>query len=172
LPRSPWGAHGNPWEEPGYIFLSPRAMRWDERKFARAFDRLRTQAHRAEKVRPLHFHCARHTFASWALEAGLSIKWVQATLGHASAEITLRTYSRLMPSNDNEMDFLSDPDPDQTGPTGTHNEERPRRKWAEAIAFKWSTRPDSNSSEVLLPLPVAVGDAKASPPTPTRCSDK
>jgi integrase len=59
------------------------------------------RAHKAEKVRPLHFHCARHTFASWALEAGRSIKWVQATLGHASAEITLRPYSHLTPLTDN-----------------------------------------------------------------------
>ena len=157
----------SPWEEPGHVFLSPKGMRWDERNFARAFDRLRTKAHKAEKVRPLHFHCARHTFASWALEAGRSIKWVQATLGHASAEITLRTYSHLMPSTEDEMDFLSNPEPDQTGPNGTPNEERPRRKWAEAFIFKWSTRPDSNwrlaygqysslANRSRLPLPLAM----------------
>jgi hypothetical protein len=33
--------------------------------------------------------------------AGRSIKWVQATLGHASAEITLRPYSHLTPLTDN-----------------------------------------------------------------------
>ena len=54
----------SPWEEPSYVFLSPKGKRWDERNFARAFDRLRPKAHKAEKVRPLHFHCARHTFAS------------------------------------------------------------------------------------------------------------
>ena len=103
----------NPWDEPGYVFLSPQGNRLDERNFSRAFNRLRTKAHREKQVRPLHFHCARHTFASWALESGRPIKWVQSTLGHASAEITLRTYSHLMPSTDDEMDFLSDPEPDQ-----------------------------------------------------------
>lgn len=49
-------------EEPGHVFLSAMGKRWDERNFARAFDRLRTRAHKAEKVRPLHFHCVRHTF--------------------------------------------------------------------------------------------------------------
>jgi len=103
----------SPWEEPGHVFLSPQGKRWDERNFARAFDRLRTKAHKAVKVRPLPFHCARHTFASWALEGGRSVKWVQERLGHSSAELTLRTYAHLMPSGDDELDFLSEPGPDQ-----------------------------------------------------------
>ena len=108
----------SPWESPGHVFLSPTGKRWDERNFARAFDRLRTKAHKAEKVRPLHFHCARHTFASWALDGGRSIKWVQERLGHSSAELTLRTYMHLMPSGDDELDFLSnvEPDRDRTKP--------------------------------------------------------
>jgi integrase len=88
-------------------------MRWDERKFARAFNRLRTKAHKTQNVRPLRFHCARHTFASWALEGGRSIKWVQTMLGHASAELTVPTYSHLMPSVDEDLDFLSESGPDQ-----------------------------------------------------------
>ena len=103
----------SPWDEPGSVFLSPHGMRRDERNFARAFNRLRTKAHKTQNVRPLHFHCARHTFASWALEGGRSIKWVQTMLGHASAELTLRTYSHLMPSVDEDLDFLSEYGPDQ-----------------------------------------------------------
>ena len=59
-----------PWTDPEFVFLSLQGMRWEERNFARAFDRLRRKAHKDEKVRPLTFHCARHTFASWALEGG------------------------------------------------------------------------------------------------------
>jgi len=96
-----------------YVFLSPRGLRWDERNFARAFDRLRQSANEQHGVRKLHFHCARHTFASWALDAGRSIKWVQTVLGHASAEITLRTYSHLMTPPDDALDFLDEATPDQ-----------------------------------------------------------
>jgi len=111
----------SPWDEPTHVFLSPNGKRWDERNFARAFNRLRTKAHKTQNVRPLHFHCARHTFASWALEGGRSIKWVQTMLGHASAELTLRTYSHLMPTVDEDMDFLSEsrPDQDRTKPDQT-----------------------------------------------------
>lgn len=97
-----------------YVFLSPRGLRWDERNFARGFDRLRKSANEQHGVRKLHFHCARHTFASWALDAGRSIKWVQTVLGHASAEITLRTYSHLMTAPEDELDFLADATPDQS----------------------------------------------------------
>lgn len=94
------------WDEPGGVFASPCGMRWVEWNFARAFNRLRTKARKAKRVRPLHFHCARHTFASWALEGGRSIEWVQAMLGHASAKRTPRTYSHLMPSADDDLDSL------------------------------------------------------------------
>jgi len=96
-----------PWSDPDFVFMSPQGKRWDERNFARAFDRLRRKAHETKKVRSLSFHCARHTFASWALEGGRSIVWVQHRLGHGSPEITLRVYSHFMPSPDDELDFLA-----------------------------------------------------------------
>ena len=95
------------WTDPEYVFLSPQGKRWDERNFSRAFDRLRRRAHKDATVRPLSFHCARHTFASWALEGGRSIVWVQNRLGHSSPEITLRTYSHFMPSAEDELEFLT-----------------------------------------------------------------
>ena len=93
------------WRDLGPVFTNPDEKRWDESKFAKAWLRLGKHAVEA-RVRPLHFHCARHTFASWALAAGQSIKWVQAMLGHSSAELTLRTYAHLMPSTGDEMGWL------------------------------------------------------------------
>jgi integrase len=92
----------------GPVFLSPSDGRIDEANFGRAWRRLQKLAVKAE-IRPLRFHDARHTFASWALEGGQSIKWVQERLGHASAELTFRTYAHLMPSNDDELGFLEVP---------------------------------------------------------------
>jgi integrase len=89
----------------GPVFQPANGGHWDEANFGRAWRRLQKLAV-AEKVRPLRFHDARHTFASWALEAGRSIKWCQERLGHSSAELTLRTYSHLMPGGDDEMGFL------------------------------------------------------------------
>ena len=63
----------------------------------------------AAEIRPLSFHDARHMFATWALEGGRSIKWVQERLGHASAELTLRTYAHLIPNEDDELGFLDAP---------------------------------------------------------------
>ena len=97
------------WTDSEYVCVSPQGQRWDERNFARAFDRLRRKALKDEKVRPLSFHCARHTFASWALEDGRSIVWVQTRLGHSSPEISLRTYSNFMPGAEDELDFLARP---------------------------------------------------------------
>jgi hypothetical protein len=124
-----------------------RGLRWDERNFARAYDRLRNLA-KTTGVRSLTFHCARHTFASWALEGGRSIKWVQERLGHSNAELTLRTYSHLMPTEGDELDFLvrSRPDQDLTKPDRavSRNTQGPRRKTARPLKNPWSARPVSN----------------------------
>ena len=91
--------------ELGPVFTAPNGLRWDESKFSQAWIRLSKHAVEAG-VRPLRFHDARHTFASWALASGMSIKQVQAWLGHSSAELTLRTYAHLMPSEGDEMGWL------------------------------------------------------------------
>ena len=48
----------------------------------------------------LRFHDLRHFYASLLIEAGESVKVVQARLGHASASETLDTYAHLWPDNE------------------------------------------------------------------------
>jgi integrase len=40
----------------------------------------------------------RHTFASWALDAGESLEWVARTLGHADTSMVYRIYGRYIPN--------------------------------------------------------------------------
>lgn len=59
-------------------------------------------AHRlVSRVTP---HDLRHTAASLAVSAGANVKAVQRMLGHASAAMTLDTYSDLF---DDDLDFAS-----------------------------------------------------------------
>jgi len=46
----------------------------------------------------LHYHCLRHYHASWLLRQGVHPKVVQERLGHSSINITLNTYSHLIPN--------------------------------------------------------------------------
>jgi integrase len=48
------------------------------------------------------WHTLRHTYASMLIEGGLSVKAVQARLGHASATETLEVYSHLWPDSDDD----------------------------------------------------------------------
>ena len=57
--------------------------------------------HRA-KVKPIRLHSLRHTYASRALHAGVSVHVVSAMLGHADAGFTLRIYSPFMPHQGRE----------------------------------------------------------------------
>lgn len=53
----------------------------------------------AAGVPELTTHDLRHTFASQALSRGVNIKVVQEMLGHQDAQLTLNTYSHLIPSD-------------------------------------------------------------------------
>ncbi|GHO52906.1 tyrosine-type recombinase/integrase [Ktedonobacter robiniae] len=69
-------------------------------------------AHMGEKFRkilveaglpPIHFHDLRHSAASILLCMGVNIKVIQELLGHSDISITLRTYSHLLPSMQQEI---------------------------------------------------------------------
>lgn len=54
---------------------------------------------------PMMIHDLRHTAASLAVSAGANVKAVQRMLGHASAAMTLDTYSDLF---DDDLDAVAD----------------------------------------------------------------
>ena len=66
---------------------------------------MRERAHLLHGVSPLRLHSTRHTFASQALEAGKSIRFVADQLGHADPGFTLRIYAHWIRTGLAEMDF-------------------------------------------------------------------
>lgn len=54
------------------------------------------------------FHSLRHTFATRALESGISMKATQAILGHAQYAVTADLYSHVLPNTKaKEMDKMA-----------------------------------------------------------------
>lgn len=64
----------------------------EPRLLTRYFHQLRSKA----KIRSVHFHQLRHTFATRCIEARADIASVSALLGHASAKMTLDIYTDAM----------------------------------------------------------------------------
>jgi len=91
-------------EVPPWVFCSETGSPLDERNVTRSWDRLRRRAQK-HGVRPLKLHTARHTFASLALHAGRSIRWVAEQLGHANPELTLRVYAHALPVTEQDLAF-------------------------------------------------------------------
>jgi site-specific recombinase XerD len=60
----------------------------------------RGAAKRAELPAETSWHDLRHFYASVLIRAGESVKTVQERLGHASAAVTLDTYTHLWPSDE------------------------------------------------------------------------
>ena len=54
-------------------------------------------------IRPLKFHATRHTWATLALSAGKSPRWVADVLGHADPSLTLRVYAHALREEETDL---------------------------------------------------------------------
>jgi hypothetical protein len=90
------------------VFCSRVGKPLDERNVSRSWYRVRRRALK-EGVRPFKLHAARHTYASLALDAGRSIRFVAEQLGHANPAFTLRVYAHAMPAEHGDVDFADFP---------------------------------------------------------------
>ena len=100
-----------PWTDPGPVFLAPGGVRWDADEFKKAWKRLRNRA-AAKKVRPLTFHCTRHTFVTWGLESGVPVTQVARWVGDRP-ETILRHYSHVLDGIEPDMGFVRLAKPEQ-----------------------------------------------------------
>ncbi|MDG4835318.1 tyrosine-type recombinase/integrase [Micromonospora sp. WMMD967] len=64
-------------------------------------------------------HVLRHTYASVLLDVGKSIKALSAYLGHADPGFTLRTYTHLLPANEDRTRRAIDKALGETRPAQT-----------------------------------------------------
>ena len=74
-----------------YVFTSTAGTIIDPRDFQRDFKKLLEQ----NNIRIINVHGLRHTFATRALESGMSPKTLSKILGHSSVGFTLDTYAHV-----------------------------------------------------------------------------
>ncbi len=91
-------------EVPESVFCSEAGTLLDERNVSRVWDRIRRRAQK-QGIRPLKLHCARHTWATLALGAGKSVRWVADQLGHSDPALTLRVYAHAMREEEDDLSF-------------------------------------------------------------------
>jgi len=109
--------------EPEWVFSSPEGLFWMERNFSRMWERVRRKA-LPKGVRPLKFHCTRHTFITWALEAGTPVTRIAEWVG-ASVEVIEKNHRHVLPLDHADLSFTrvdrtkTEPKPNQTEPDRT-----------------------------------------------------
>jgi integrase len=84
-------AYGPGYANHGLVFCREDGRPLDPRTLNEHFRKAITEV----GLPPLRLHDARHTFATWLLEQGVSPKVVQAMLGHSSIAMTIATYSHV-----------------------------------------------------------------------------
>jgi integrase len=91
--RMQWGPD---YQESGFVFTRENGEPLHPDRVSKLFE-----DHVAKSGLPrIRFHDLRHTWATLALAAGVHPKVVAERLGHASIQITLDTYSHVLPQQD------------------------------------------------------------------------
>ena len=87
------------WEDHDLVFPNLRGGYLHPNHLGEKFRRLLMEA----GLPHIHFHDLRHSAASILLCMGVNVKVIQELLGHSDISITLRTYSHLLPSMQQEV---------------------------------------------------------------------
>ncbi len=87
------------WQDRGLVFPNLRGGYLHPNHMGEMFRKLLKDA----GLPHIHFHDLRHSAASILLCMGVNIKVIQEMLGHSDISITLRTYSHLLPSMQQEV---------------------------------------------------------------------
>lgn len=75
----------------GFVFTSANGNMIDPRDFQRDFKKLLKK----HDIREINVHGLRHTFATRAMESGMSVKTLSKILGHSNVGFTLDTYAHV-----------------------------------------------------------------------------
>ncbi len=85
------------------VFLRDNGAPYSDLYFCRQLKKAVDELHEAGiPFQPVTPHCLRHTFATRALENGISAKVVQELLGHSTITLTLDLYTHVMQDTKNE----------------------------------------------------------------------
>jgi integrase len=87
------------WEDHDLVFPNLSGSYLHPGHMGEAFRKLLKEA----GLPKIHFHDLRHSAASILLCMGVNVKVIQELLGHSDISITLRTYSHLLPSQQQEV---------------------------------------------------------------------
>jgi len=84
---------GKPLIDNDYVFAHPNGIPLDPSTATHVFGRVARKA----GLGHLRLHDLRHTYTSIMIAAGVNVKAISQSLGHANIGITLDTYAHLLP---------------------------------------------------------------------------
>ncbi len=90
---------GSKWHEGEFVFTTTTGTPLHPDNMSRLFPTILKEA----KLPKVRFHDLRHSCATLLLSLGVHAKLVQETLGHSSYQMTMDTYSHMIPALRNEV---------------------------------------------------------------------
>ena len=87
-------AAGPAWDEQGLLFANTMGMPLDAARVTRKFQDTLYRA----GLPKIRFHDLRHTAATLLIEQGVTLKAVQATMGHSTIATTMDVYAHVTPA--------------------------------------------------------------------------